>query len=297
MTGAGGLLVVGDVVTDIVARHRGPLAPQTDNAARTAVLPGGSAANAAAWAARSGAEVRLLARVGADSAEWHRAALRADGVRARLVVDARRATAVVICLVDEEAERTFVTDSGASAALGPADWAPELLAGVARVHLSGYLYFWESGRELAAVVVAAAREAGVPVSVDPASTGFIRRMGVPAFRSAVGRVGLLLPNLAEARLLAGVDEVRAAAARLSTVHGEVVVTLGAQGALVARGGRVVAQVSGAVVEAVDSTGAGDAFTGAYLAARLAGAKQAEAAIAGCEAGAAAVGVVGGRPPR
>ncbi|MEU2629112.1 hypothetical protein ABZ641_18975, partial [Kitasatospora sp. NPDC007106] len=59
---AGALLVVGEVVTDVVALHEGPLAPHTDTAARIAVRPGGAGANAAAWAAAGGARVRLLAR-------------------------------------------------------------------------------------------------------------------------------------------------------------------------------------------------------------------------------------------
>lgn len=51
----GALLVVGDVVTDIVARHRGPLAPGTDTAAAVRRLPGGAGANVACWAAHEGA--------------------------------------------------------------------------------------------------------------------------------------------------------------------------------------------------------------------------------------------------
>ncbi|AUG75565.1 sugar kinase [Kitasatospora sp. MMS16-BH015] len=291
------LLMVGTVVTDVVARHRGPLAPGTDTAAQTLLLPGGAAANAAAWAARSefargGVEVRLLAKVGADSAEWHRASLLAAGVRPQLVVDAERATGVVVCLVDEEAERTFVTDFGAAAELGPADWAPALLDGVGHVHLSGYLFFSPGGRELAAQLLAGP----VPVSVDPASTAFITRLGLGAFREAVRGARLVLPNLGEARLLTGTGDPALAAERLSGVHGEAVVTLGAGGAVVAREGRVLGRVPGQRVEAVDSTGAGDAFTGAFLAARLAGADPLEAAELGCAAGALAVTVVGGRPP-
>ncbi|MER5638039.1 PfkB family carbohydrate kinase [Kitasatospora sp. NPDC002227] len=288
------LLLIGTVVTDVVARHHGPLAPGTDTPARTELRPGGAAANAAAWAARSGeVEVRLLARVGADSAAWHRAELTAAGVHPHLVVDQERPTGVVVCLVDTEAERSFVTDFGAAAQLGPADLSPELLAGAGHVHLSGYLLFSPPGRELAARVLAA----GVPVSVDPASTAFIERFGLDEFRAVVRAAGLVLPNLDEARLLAGVADPGLAAERLSTVHGEAVVTVGAAGAVVARAGRVLGRVPGVPVEAVDSTGAGDAFTGAFLAARLAGAGPLEAAEAGCAAGAAAVTLVGGRPLR
>lgn len=50
----GALLVVGDVVTDVVARHRGPLAAGTDTASSIRALPGGAGANVACWAAHAG---------------------------------------------------------------------------------------------------------------------------------------------------------------------------------------------------------------------------------------------------
>jgi sugar/nucleoside kinase (ribokinase family) len=293
----GGLLVVGDVVTDVVARHAEPLAADTDTAARIAVLPGGAGANVACWAAYGGAaDVRLLARVGADSAEWHRAALVAAGVEPVLRVDGEQPTAVVIALVDAAAERTLVTDSGAAFRLGPGDWDEALLDGVGHVHLSGYLFFCEPGRELAAVVGKAARARGLPVSVDPASAGFLGGLGMPRFLDLVSDTDLLLPNAAEAALLSGTDDPAAAAAGLSRRVGTVVVTLGAAGALAAQQGRVSARTAAVPAAAVDTTGAGDAFTGGLLASRLTGADLPEALAAGCGTAAEAVALVGGRPP-
>ncbi|MEY9938325.1 sugar/nucleoside kinase (ribokinase family) [Streptacidiphilus sp. MAP5-52] len=149
-SGAGGrLLVVGDLATDVVAVHAGRLTPATDTPASIALLPGGAAANVAAWAADWGADVTLLARVGRESADWHRDELHRVGVTAELRVDAERPTTVVVCLVDDRGERTMLNDRGASAALGVADWDDALLDGVGWVHLSGYLLFAEPGRELA----------------------------------------------------------------------------------------------------------------------------------------------------
>ncbi|MEV7672290.1 PfkB family carbohydrate kinase [Streptomyces sp. NPDC088752] len=290
------LLVVGDVVTDVVARHRTPLAPATDTAAEIRTLPGGAGANAACWAARSGGEVRLLGRVGADAADWHERALRAAGVRPLFVRDAEAATATVIALVDASAERTFLTDSGAALRLSPADWSPGLLDGVARLHLSGYLFFAGPSRETALRALRDATEAGVPVSVDPASAGFLAALGADRFLAAVEGAEVLLPNADEARALTGRAEPGRAAAELSRRFPLVVVTLGAAGALVAEDGAVTARVAAPPARPVDSTGAGDAFTGAFLAARLAGADPVRAAEAGCRAGAEAVTVVGGRPP-
>ncbi|MGW7189789.1 carbohydrate kinase family protein, partial [Streptomyces sp. NPDC054838] len=256
---AGALLVVGDVVTDVVAVHPEPLAPATDTAARIRTLPGGAGANAACWAARSGAvEVRLLARVGAESARWHERALVDAGVRPKLVIDREEPTGTVVALVGKDAERTFLTDSGASLRLSPADWAPALLDGAAHLHLSGYLFFADSSRDLALVALRAARTRGVPVSVDPASAGFLAALGPERFLAAVAGAGVLLPNEEEARLLAGLPEpagVARAAARLSRRIPLVVVTRGAAGALVAEAGRIPAEVAAEAAEAVDSTGA------------------------------------------
>ncbi|MFF3210375.1 carbohydrate kinase family protein [Streptomyces sp. NPDC002886] len=301
--GPGALLVVGDVVTDVVAVHAEPLAPGTDTAARIRTLPGGAGANAACWAAHAGApEVRLLARVGADSAPWHERALLDAGVRPSLVIDPAEPTGTVVALVGADAERTFLTDSGASLRLSPGDWEPALLDGVAHLHLSGYLFFADASRELALVALRDARARNVPVSVDPASAGFLAALGPERFLAAAAGAGVLLPNEDEALLLAGAHgrpsgaaAVARAAAELSRRVPLVVVTRGGAGALVAEDGRVTAEVAAESAEAVDSTGAGDAFTGAFLAARLAGAGSAWAAGAGCRAAALAVTRLGGRP--
>ncbi|MFE0640333.1 carbohydrate kinase family protein [Streptomyces sp. NPDC058877] len=291
------LLVVGDVVTDVVARHGTPLAPATDTAAEIRILPGGAGANAACWAARSGRdEVRLLGRVGTDAVDWHERLLRRAGVRPLLVPDAEAATATVIALVDSSAERTFLTDSGAALRLSPADWSAELLGGVARLHLSGYSFFATPSREAASCALRDARNAGVPVSVDPASAGFLAGLGVDRFLAAVEGAETLLPNADEAKALTGCGEPESAARALSRLFPLVVVTLGAAGALVAEGGAIAARVAAPPVTPVDSTGAGDAFTGAFLAARLSGADPVRSAEAGCRAGAEAVTRMGGRPP-
>ncbi|MFI6337609.1 carbohydrate kinase family protein [Streptomyces sp. NPDC050535] len=295
----GALLVVGDVVTDVVARHRDPLAAGTDTAAVIRTLPGGAGANVACWAANRGcADVRLLGRVGADAVDWHERELAGCGVRPLLVVDPEAPTGTVICLVDAgaSAERTFLTDSGASLRLEPADWSHELLDGVARLHLSGYLLFSESGRALVSVALESARARGVPVSLDPASAGFLTRLGVDRFLALAEGVDILLPSRDEACLLTGLPDPADAAAKLSRHVPLVVAKQGRDGALVARAGAVHARVPASPATPRDTTGAGDAFTGAFLAALLAGAEPEEAAVEGCGAGAMAVERIGGRPP-
>ncbi|MFE9254521.1 carbohydrate kinase family protein [Streptomyces sp. NPDC006879] len=290
------LLVVGDVVTDVVALYSERLRPSTDTAARIRTLPGGAGANAACWAAHEGAaEVELLARVGGEAADWHEGELLRAGVKPRLVRDPDAPTATVVCLVDAAAERTFLTDNGAALRLDTADWDPALLEGTTHIHLSGYLFFAEASRALALLVLRSAQDRDIPVSVDPASAGFLMELGPHRFLDAVDGAGVLLPNQDEAALLTGCADPAQATAALSQRVPLVVTTLGMRGALVAEGGTLTGRVAAPVARAVDSTGAGDAFTGGFLAARLEGASPLQAARAGCRTGALAVARPGGRP--
>lgn len=297
-TGHSALLVIGEVVTDVLARHSTDLIRGTDTAARISIRPGGAGANVACWAAYCGVDdVRLVGRVGAADEGWHESALRSAGVRPLLVRDSLATTSTVIVLIDATAEGTLLSDSGTALGIGPGDWSPSLLDGVGHLHLSGYLYFSETGHQLALLAAESARARGISVSVDPASAGFIARVGVARLLKAYEGVDVLIPNADEACLLTGLTDPLDATVALSRLVPLAVVTLGGKGALVAESGQLTASVPARTASSMDSTGAGDAFTGAFLAARQSGVDVVSAAVAGCRAGAQAVTVVGARPPQ
>jgi hypothetical protein len=114
------VVIVGDVMDDISARHDIPLRHGTDTAARIALCPGGGAANQAAWLGHLGVPVLLVARLGAADVPRHTAALAAHGADVHLAADPDRETGRVVLLVDGAGERTMLTDPGANAALAPA---------------------------------------------------------------------------------------------------------------------------------------------------------------------------------
>ncbi|MFF4414113.1 carbohydrate kinase family protein [Streptosporangium sp. NPDC001559] len=294
-----GLLVIGDVVTDVVALHEGPalsgLAVGTDTAADIVLRPGGSGANTASWAAHLGADARILTRVGYDTGEWHAAELRRGGVRTHLRVDPERPTAVVIAMVDPTGERSMLTNRGAGGHICADDWEEDLLDGVGHLHLSGYTLFAEPGLQLSRLALEQAVRNGVSISVDPASTGFLRSFGPERFVRETSAAQLVIPNLDEARLLTGADDPESAAGRLSLRYGAAAVKLGPGGALLARKGKLTARLPGLTAEVVDSTGAGDAFAAGLLTALLRGDDDEAALDAGRRAGAEAVTAVGGRP--
>jgi len=121
---------------------------------------------------------------------------------------------------------------------------------------------------------------------------------VPCFLDSVAEADVLFPNASEAALLAGRPPSADPAESAATLSAgrTVVVTLGREGALAAVDGRITARVPAVPARAVDSTGAGDAFAGGLLAARLTGADLPTALAAGCTTGAAAVSLIGARPP-
>jgi len=288
------ILLVGDVMTDVIVRPEGPLARGSDRRAAIALAPGGSAANQAAWLASSGTAVDLVARVGAADVEAEAARLAEVGVTPHLVGDPERPTGRLVALIDPSGERSFFTDRGANEALTAADIPDALIAGASMIHLSGYSFFAPSPRE--AVLDLMRRAGGTPVSVDPASAEFLREVGPEAFLAWTKGAAILFPNEDEAAVLTGAGDPETQSARLAAFYPLVVLKCGASGAEAAAGAARW-RIAAPSIEAVDTTGAGDAFVAAFLAARLQGAEIETALERAVAAGSAATELVGGRPRR
>lgn len=290
------VVVVGDLVTDVVAVHSGPLAVGSDTSARITHSGGGSAANTAAWLATLGVPVTFVGVVGTDEAgEARIAELAAAGVRCAVRRTAEKPTGTVVVLASPD-ERTMLTDRGASALLVPDDVAPAL-AGARHLHLSGYHLLDPRTRPAGRAALHAATAAGATTSVDAASAAPLRSVGGSAFLSWIPDSALLFATAHEAAALLDLPGgvARELAARLAAVVAHAIVKLGASGSVWAHGGGLV--VAPAVpAEPVDPTGAGDAFAAGVLAAWLDDLSPAECLAAGARLGARAVSSVGGRPP-
>ncbi|MFM2352615.1 MAG: hypothetical protein RLZZ608_21 [Actinomycetota bacterium] len=288
------VVVVGDVIDDIIVVPRGPIRPDTDTAASITRHPGGSACNTAAWLGWLGAGVDLVGRVGAGDAERHARELRASGVTPHLSEDDTLPTGTIVIVVDGET-RTMLTDRGANATLSVDAVTDALLATARVVHLTGYSLFDAFSMDHVHALVARARAAGVLVTFDPGSTGFIADYGVERFRTALEGVDVLLPNLDEGRLLSGEQDREAVAAALVEYCPAVVMTGGSSSVLVARRGEPSVEVAVDARAAVDPTGAGDAFTAGLVSALLQGTDLVAAAREGVRAAGIAITQAGGRP--
>lgn len=281
---AGCVLVVGDVVTDVAVVPQATVTVDSDTPSRITTGTGGAGANIASWLARSGAQVRLVGRVGDDVWGPHHAARLSDrGIEARLRVDTAAPTGTVVVLVQAD-RRTMFPDRGANALLRDDDVGTAELDSVSHLHLSGYALLDERSRPAALGVLAAATAACCRLSLDASSVGPLRAAGCERFLEWTAGAALVHANLDEAVALSGAREPDTAALRLGGRYGEVVVTCGSGPAVWSDGNDVI-RAEAEPVEVRDPTGAGDAFTGAFLAARLAGGSPATALRSGHRAGA------------
>jgi sugar/nucleoside kinase (ribokinase family) len=286
------ILVIGDVMVDVIVRPEGPLARGSDRRAAISLQPGGSAANQAAWLASFGIAVDFVARVGLADVDSETARLEAIGVTPHLIGDPAHETGRLVALIDADGERSFLTDRGANDALEARDIPDVLIEGADHLHLSGYSFFAAAPR--AAVLDATRRARDRPVSVDPASAEFLREAGADKFLAWTRGASILFPNAEEAAILAGSDDPETQCARLAAHYPLIVIKRGAAGCEAAEGARRY-RVNAPNIEAVDTTGAGDAFVAAFLAARLSGADIRPALERAAAAGAQATKRVGGRP--
>jgi sugar/nucleoside kinase (ribokinase family) len=288
------IVVLGDVMVDVVARLSGPVAVGSDAPSSVSFGGGGSAANVAAWLAFAGETPVLVGRVGADERGASAAAeLGAAGVDARLTVDGSLPTGTCIVLVAPGGERSMLPDPGANVALAAADLPDDVLLAGGHLHVAGYALVRPGPRAAALAAISRAVAGGMTVSVDPSSAALLS----PAFLELADGAQLLLPNAEEARALTGERDASSAARALATRFPEVVVKLGAEGALWRNGSDEVRAPAAAAspAAALDTTGAGDAFAAGLLAARMRGADAAEALAAGCELAGKAIVTPGARP--
>jgi len=290
------IVVVGDLMTDTVARAALPLVKGSDTPAAVTAHGGGSGANIAAWLAVDGAEVAFVGRRGADIAGRNRdMELMGYGVDARLVMDPERPTGTCVVMITHKGDNTMLSDPGANAALSPDDLPQDLFTPGCHLHVSGYTLLNEGSRPAAITAMNFARQADMTISVDGASVAPLERAGAEPFLELTNGATLLFVNAAQAGVLTGRDDPAQAARVLTAWYPQVVVKLGADGAVFANGRDPVRVPAQPVERFVDGTGAGDAFCAGFLPPWLDKKPPMEALAGGCRLAARALGLVGARP--
>jgi len=256
------ITVVGSANVDLVARcSRLPGPGETIGDAAFSRIPGGKGANQAVAAARLGAIVSFVGRVGTDALVVD--SLAADGVDVSGVRRDDGESGVALILVDDDGENVIVVAPGANGRLAPGD----VVIGESDAVLCQL--------EIPLDAVAAAAEQATFFCLNAAPA-------VPAPVELIRRADLVIVNRYELDALAEEPALTA-------------LTLGAEGAVLLKHGREVARATPPQVDAVDGTAAGDAFCAALLVYLLSGLDRETALHRACAAGAFAASRHGAQP--
>jgi sugar/nucleoside kinase (ribokinase family) len=283
------LISVGNVVVDILARV--PALPERGGdvlATASGMSPGGSF-NAMVSAVRQGLPAAYAGGHGTGFfGDLVRAGLRESGIDVLLAPLENEDSGYDIAVIDDGGERTFITSFGAEAHVSAEALAAVVVDPEDFVHVSGYgLLDATNGAVLAPWL--AGLDSRVRVLLDPGP--LVADIRPPVWAVALARANWLSCNEREATLLTGATDATAAIRELATLSPGVVVRLGAGGCLVATAGEV-RSVAGFDTTVVDTNGAGDAHSGAFLAALAAGLSPIAAAVRANACAAISVGRFG-----
>lgn len=280
---------------DIIVRPEGPLATGADRRAAIRAVPGGSGANQAAWLASLGVRARFAGRVGRDDHALQTRLLEDAGVQPWLGADETLPTGTIVALISPDGERSFLTDRGANDRLCRADLPATLLDGVDLVHVSGYALFSPGPRAAVRELMDAAAQSDIPVTVDPASSSWLDEVGPEHFLDWTRQARICFPNEAEAAVLAGTADAEEQLRALSRHYKMVVIKRGAAGVIAAAQGGERWSAAALPADAIDTSGAGDAFVAGFLAGWLDRPEVAACLQRGVETGSRAVERIGARP--
>jgi ribokinase len=278
------VLVVGSANADLmVPVNRRPGGGETVLGGDTTISAGGKGANTAVAAARLGAPTALLAAVGDDPyATVLLDSLTGAGVRTEFVRRVARPTGIAYITVTPDGENAILVSPGANSALGTEDLGTALAtAAVLVASLEIPLHTVETA-------VQAAAKAGVTtvLNLSPAAE---------LSPETLGALDILLVNEHEAAWLLGTEPGTGDFRKLlERGPRAAVVTLGARGAIVVTA-EGIGEIPSPTVEAVDTTGAGDAFAGALAASLAEGADLADAARRAARVAAISVTRPGAQP--
>jgi ribokinase len=254
------IVVVGSTNMDMVVKTSHiPVPGETVLAGSFFMNPGGKGANQAVTVARLGGEVIFISKVGNDVFGKQSAQLfDEEGINTFYILsDDELPSGVALITVDQSGENSIVVAAGANASLHPAD-LEDALEEIARAEI--LLMQLEIPIETVHFVAKYAASRGVRVILNPAPVNHLSP-------ELLHQINVITPNKTEAEKLSGikVNNMESAKKAAKAICGmgveNVVVTMGAMGAVICQAGKITV-VSAQTVDAIDTTAAGDVFNGA-----------------------------------
>jgi sugar/nucleoside kinase (ribokinase family) len=273
------ILVLGDVNVDLIIPIREKNAvPAASGENSLELQGGGTAGNTAVALARLGHLTSFIGSVGDDSyGRWAAQDLKSEGVDIRYLNRVRDAhTSMVMAVIHQDGERDLFVwpdSGGAHTRLTPENINREMIEGAAWLHTTGLCLREELTRSAQLKAMGLAKDLGIPVSLDlnlrMESWGLEKEIR-DVFQKAINLSAVILGSGADEMVpFAGESDIEDAARAISAGKRTVIARLGGAGALVVEP-QSVFSVPAYQVDVVDTLGAGDAFNGGFISARLEG---------------------------
>lgn len=225
---------------------------------------GGSAANTIAALADFGGKGAFVGKIGNDEVgEFFLKDLRNLGIT--IDVDPLPGVPSGTCaiLITDDAERTMLTNLGASAQLSVDDVDEDAIAAAKYIYIEGYLFTGESSKAAAYRAMALAKKNNVKVAFTASDPFLVNMIRDEIWELIRGPVDLFFCNEEEAQSLTGLEDPIACAAKIHESAENVAMTLGPNGSILMHGGEAIS-IEGVKVNAIDTTGAGDMYAGGVL---------------------------------
>lgn len=225
---------------------------------------GGSAANTVAAVADFGGKAAFVGKIGDDEAgEFFLKDLRQLGVTIDVDPMPGSPTGTCAVLITKDAQRTMLTNLGASARLSEIDIDEAAICDAKYIYIEGYLFTGEDTKAAAYRAIDLAVKNNIKIAFTASDPFLVEMMKEEMWDLIRGPVDLFFCNEEEARSLTGLSDPIACASKIHETAENVAMTLGPNGSILMHGGEVIA-IEGVGVQAIDTTGAGDMYAGGIL---------------------------------
>ena len=288
------ILCIGDAALDVIVKMQTEIHVGSDTASQISMHGGGAAANTATWLAQLGHSVFFSCRLGDDAAGR---AISSEfnlwKIEHRKTFLENEKTGVVVVLVDDKGDRTMFPDSGANSGISERD-LPDL-RGFDAAYLSGYSLFNPLSTNGVLRMVNEIREVGIPLIFDPASVGTMMAFNRKRVIETLALMDITIMNEDEARYIADCDSLDKALDFITEIVSGAVIKTGSSGAIARIRGSNTVMSHADAVNAIDTTGAGDAFAAGFIPLWLESKDLLASMNAGNEVARQCVAIIGARP--
>jgi ribokinase len=288
------ILAIGDAMLDVIVKIDTEINFNSDTRSSISTHGGGAGANTASWLATLGVDSHFFGSLGNDSA----GRLFAEELSALGVVNCAATcrdlpTGTVVVLVEGNGNRTMFPDPGANSKVS-AELLPDP-ANFDAIFLSGYSLFNRSNFAAVTQIIDQIESKQIPILFDPASVGTMKEFGREEALALLPRFEMISLNEEEAAFLSGVSNRQGALENLLDLCPVVAIKLGPDGAIAGERGGLRTESKAQPVQAIDTTGAGDAFNAGFLAEFVNSKDLANAVRSGIQSASQCVGIIGARP--